>query len=322
MIIIEALAHITTVARFSDPFLKKAGFPDRPELLSDVPHEQLTDFVPGRDKIFEEIINDERQDEESDSDSLSFCGAGQEEDEASEDIKEIEEEQQSEEEQAIMPAKKRFPAHRIPFKQPGQCEVSWEMLDPVFGYVDVEDPDNRRRKTNLSRKAIVLRVDIPAGVAPLSFIPEIAPDGRSVIFDCYLERSRYVPKYTLERDFVNDRGIFVGVQKALQDVWTYVTRKQVDSGEIRNYKRYTITLPEVVEREFRDPYHEWMINEVGKKGIVYEVKKIRSMFYYSFLFTEASKDVTPATAAVNSLLRMGRSDADNEMNAENMAKTN
>ena len=221
-----------------------------------------------------------------------------------------------------MPAKKKFPALSVPFKQAGQCDVSWEILDPVIGYVDVEDPDNRRRKTNVSRKAIVLRVDIPAGVAPLSFVPEISSDGKSVVFDCYLERSRYVPDYTLEDHFVDDRGIFVGVQKALQDVWTYITRKQTDAGEIRNYKRYSILLPETVELEFRDPYHRWVANEVGKKGIVYEVKKIRSMFYYSFLFTEASKNVTPATAAVNSLLRMGQSNEDNDMNAQNMAKTN
>jgi hypothetical protein len=91
-------------------------------------------------------------------------------------------------------------------------------------------------------------------------------------------------------------------------------------GERRDYRRYTVTLPEAVEKEFRSPYDFWEINDIGFKGAMFEVGMIRSMFYYCFFFTAASKDVTPAMTSVHSILRIGHTESNNEMNDTNMAR--
>lgn len=211
------------------------------------------------------------------------------------------------------------------FKEPmmdnKQCPVSWEVLRPTIAYIDIEDPEVREREGFLSRRGIVLRVDIPSGVVPNSFDPVLSDDGRSVEFTCYLERSRYYPKYTLEPNLQRNKAVSVGVQKAMQDQWTFISKKN-EAGEVRDYRKYTIMLPERCEKEFRNPYQNWMKAKIGVKGSRFFVEKIRSMFYYCFFFTEASKDFTPAMEAVDSLLRVDESFNDNPMNATNMARTN
>ena len=144
--------------------MKKAGFPSRPELLSDVPPEQLeTNFVPGTDQLYDNIIQGEREEEDDNdnNDSLSFISAGHQ----SEPEKEEEEE-----ERVTMAPSKKFASSREPNKQPGQCEVSWELLHPIIATVDVEDPSMKRRRGHLTRKGYVIHVDIPAGVVPASFV--------------------------------------------------------------------------------------------------------------------------------------------------------
>lgn len=301
--------------------------------MSDVPPEQQEEgFVPGRDQIFEDVVTGEREEktaeEESlgDDDSLTVVGAGHQEEIEIESDSESEPEPEPKKEQAkekhpTMPAKKKFPALAAPFRQTGQCDMSWELLNPVLAYVDVEDPDCRRRGGFLSRNAIVIRVDVPAGVAPSSFVAELSSDGREIVYDCYMERSRYDHIYTLDDDLVAADAVKIGMQKSLQEQWTYIKKKQTDAGEVRDYRRYTVKLPETCEKDFRNPFCGWEANEYGKKGCMFEVKKIRSMFYYCFLFTVASKEATPAMASVSTLLRKGISNRDNEMNALNMAKT-
>ena len=66
-----------TAARFKEPFLRKAEFASRPETYLDIPKEQRTNFVPGRDQIFEDIIQEEKVEEEdlAGEDLLSFVEA-------------------------------------------------------------------------------------------------------------------------------------------------------------------------------------------------------------------------------------------------------
>jgi hypothetical protein len=186
-------------------------------LLSDVPPDQVEDnFSPGADEVFEEIVDEERkeEDEKKDDDSLTVCEAGQ-------DWEKVEVPEQPE--QATMPAKKKFPAvASAPHKQPGQCNVSWAVLNPTIAYADVEDPEVRRRRGFLSRKGMIIRVDIPSGVVPSSFVPELSPDGRTIVFDCYMERSRYNPQYTMDSNLAGAPGVIVAMQKTLQDNWTHV----------------------------------------------------------------------------------------------------
>ena len=77
--------------------MKKTGFPDRPKILEDVPEEQRTHFIPGRDQIFENIIQEEREfdcNKSESEESLSIYRAGLDE----EDILEQQQEEEEEEE--------------------------------------------------------------------------------------------------------------------------------------------------------------------------------------------------------------------------------
>lgn len=316
------LTHDPLVATFSERFLKKVGFPEKPELFSDVPSVEDSDFVPGQDKLYEEIIEDERE-EAKDSDSLTIVLAGEQSE--SED-KQVEEEEIEEEIQVIMPPRAKFASSKEPNKQPGQCEVSWELLHPVIGLVDVEDPQMRRRRGHITRRGLIIRVDIPAGVVPASFVPEISADGTTVVFSCHMEQSRYVPKYTLGPYLYEyGTGVGLGMQTATQDLWTFIIDKcgrSSDGGEPKDYKRFTLKLPEPCERDLRDPCQDWEINDVGEKGMTVNIESIRSTFYYFGAFTIASKDVTPAIASMNILLRMEDVKSDNPMNSTNLAKRN
>ena len=287
-------------------------------MLSDVPIGHIAeDFVPGTDNVFDTVIQHERDD--SDEDSLTVCDAGHSEKE--EEIEEEEEEVIEDEQELIMPPKTKLPSFKEPQRASTQCDVSWEVLQPSLAYVDVEDPDVRKRAGILSRTGIVLRVDIPSGVAPESFQPEFSADGKSISFSCYMERSRYNPIYTLESNLQQSKPVLVGVQKACQDSWSYICRKNT-TGETRDYRKYTVVLPEACEKEYRNPYKQWRINDVGKTGTRFFVSRIRSMFYYCFFFTEASKDSTPAMAAVDTLLRVDQTHDDNPMNDKNMSMAN
>ena len=225
-----------------------------------------------------------------------------------------------------MPTSKKFAASKEPNKQPGQCEVSWEVLHPVIAVVDVEDPSMKRRRGHLTRKGYIIRVDIPAGVVPASFVPEISADGRTAVFSCHMEQSRYISEYTLGKELHEyGTGVALGMQTATQELWSWIKDKHTRSsvgGDTKDYKRYSVNLPEECERELRDPCREWEINDIGQKGSSVNIDVIRSTFYYFGIFTMASKDVTPAIASMNTLLRMEDVRTDNPMNSTNLARRN
>ena len=87
---------------------------------------------------------------------------------------------------------------------------------------------------------------------------------------------------------------------------------------------YSVILPEPCEKDFWNPFYDWEKNKINKKGVSYAIDKIRSTFYYCFLFTVASssKDITPAMAGENTTLRRKQSSADNAMNAANITRLN
>ena len=325
--------YYTLAVRFSESFKAKAGFPKRPKLLSDVPLEDQGDFVAGRDQIFEEIVKETRKEEDSnsDGDSLTVVEAGIEtEDNSITDGRVDKEEQEAwptEEQDTFeidsMPA--RIPPSKEPGKTAGQCEVSWEVLKPVIALCTVQDPDMLRRNATLPRTGVILRVDIPAGVVLTSFQPEITADGHHVVFTCHMDQSRFDATYTLGRKLGFDK-IKLGMEKALNSSWSFVKDK-CDSaleggGVIRDYKRYVVKLPEKCERDFRDPGRNWDLNYMGVKGCTMNCHNERSLFYYVFLFTEKSKDVTPARASVNNIMHMDQTYDSNPMNATNLARDN
>ena len=211
-----------------------------------------------------------------------------------------------------------------PNKQPGQCEVSWEILHPVVADVDVEDPSMKQRRGHLTRKGYFIRVDIPAGVVPASFVPEISADGRTAVFTCHMEQSQYISEYTLGNDLHQyGTGVLLGMQTATQELWTWIKDKHTRSsvgGDTRDYKRYSLILPEECERELRDPCCDWEINDIGQKGSSVNIDVIRSTFYYFGILTTASKDITLAIASINTLLRMEDVKTDNPMNSTNLAR--
>ena len=304
--------------------MKRAKFPSRPELLSDVPTEQTTDFEPGRDEIFETLIEGERADNDFDPDnnsddgSLTICGAGHREEEES---KESEEEKEIEEE-ITMPPKSRLPSVKEPSKQPSQCEVSWEALRPVIGYVNVEDPSMRQRRASLTRTGLIIRVDIPGGVNPDSFTPIVSSDGKQVVFTCHLDKSRFATRYVMG-ELSQEKTLLVGMELALGKSWTYITKRCQSSGEggePLEYKQYTLTLPEPCETDFRDPQNEWQLKYAGESGCVLECVDARSMFCYIALFTEKSKDITPARASVKRLTYLGKTYEQNPMSSTNLAR--
>ena len=317
---LKRFLSLVSGARFSDSFLKRARFPSRPELLSDVPQEQQTEFVPGRDKLFEKIIEGEREDSDE-SDALSVVEAGHDTE------SESEKEEDPPTPVLIMPPKRMKFQALAPNKQSGQCEVSWEALNPVVAFVDVEDPTMKRRKASQTRKGITVRVDIPCGLVLSSFLPEVSADGTTLLFSAEMEQSRCDPSYTLGSHlFRSGRGIPLAMTKALQEYWTNVIQKckgNADSGaEPKEYKEYSLRLPEPCEREFRDPCNRWEVNDVNSAGSTVKIDSIRSCFYYLSLFTVASKNFTPAMASRKKLLHMEEITYDNPMNSANLAETN
>ena len=95
----------------------------------------------------------------------------------------------------------------------------------------------------------------------------------------------------------------------------------MEGGEIREYKKYTVILPEVCKRAFRDPHQDWKKNLVGVKGCINYCVAARSL-YYILLFTEKSKDFTPVRASVSTIMYMDKTTSENPMNALNMAQMN
>ena len=84
--------------KFSDKFRKKAGFPQRPELVSNI--NNLTDFVPGRVQVFEDIITKEQGgQEQEDNNLLTIIGAGEITDASG--LSATEEEESEEEERSV-----------------------------------------------------------------------------------------------------------------------------------------------------------------------------------------------------------------------------
>ena len=178
-------------ARFSERFKMKVNFPRKSELPSDIPQEeQRLDFILGRDQALEDIIRQERKEEDnSNCNSLAIVEAGILIDSESEEEEEEEETPVKKKEAAMPPSKSRLPIVKVPFKQPGQCKVSWEELKPVIGFVSAKDASMSRRKAYLSRTGLILRVDVPAGLVLVSFDPEVMPCGKQVVFTGYMDRS-------------------------------------------------------------------------------------------------------------------------------------
>ena len=78
-------------------------------------------------------------------------------------------------------------------------------------------------------------MDIPSGVVVDSFNPVISKDGQTITFDCYMEKSRYDPIYTMDPDLI-DTEILVRMQSTLQQNRTSITRKKTDGSEVRDYR--------------------------------------------------------------------------------------
>ena len=164
------------------------------------------------------------EEQDDDNKSLSIYGAGHQD-----FIEEIKEEAKEESPLPIaMPPKKKNYSVRaaVPNKQPGQCDVSWEVLNPVISFVDVEDPSMRRRKASQTRGGITVRVDIPCGIVLASFVPEVSADGWVIIFSAEMEHSRNDPNYTLgHRLWKTGKGVPLAMTKSLQEYWTHVMRR-------------------------------------------------------------------------------------------------
>ena len=67
------------------------------------------------------------------------------------------------------------------------------------------------------------------------------------------------------------------MQKSLQDLWTNIETKccqTKEGGTVKDYKRYTILLPETREGDYRDPMDNWNVNDVGFKGSSNYIPKI------------------------------------------------
>ena len=77
--------------------MKKAGFPDRENLVSDIPKEQLGGFVAGSDSVFDQVVQEERDAEDDDSLTALYQEAGEFEEEEEEE--QFESPQQEEEQQ-------------------------------------------------------------------------------------------------------------------------------------------------------------------------------------------------------------------------------
>lgn len=300
--------------------------------MSDAPDQN--GFVAGRDQAFEDIIIEERQEKEkdtaNDNDSLTITSAGHEESSVIGEAEEIEEEEEEEEPPApkqtfvIMPPNAKLNSIKEPSKHPNQCAVSWEALRPVIGYVNADDPDMKRRNASLTRKAVCVRVDIPAGVNPGSWKAEVSPDGKKIIFSCHLEKSRFSTDYIMNRNLIKKKEIKMAMELALGKSWSYIKQKceqGSDGGDAMEYKRYTLSLPEPCEREFRNVAEDWELFAVGDSGYTMDCVYARSMFFYCFLFTEKSKEITPARASMNKLMYMEQSFDQDPMGATNLART-
>ena len=297
--------------------MKKAGFPERadPEVFSDVVNPP-EGFAPGLDAEYEQAVEEDR--ELGDEDSLTICGAGSDEDSVIEVGSSQEEAEEEEEEEEVQMASA---PSKDPFKQSGQCPVSWDALRPVTFTCTVADPDARRRKGFTTRTGLGIRVDTPAGVVVSNFRGEASKDGCRIIYSARLEQTRFHHESTLGRRLGSNMDVLMAMESALTKQWTYISEvcsKGNGGKEPNDYRTYTIKLPEKCERDFRDPMNRWELCDFGEHGSVTSNAYERSLFYYLFLFTVKSKNVTPARAAANNLLYVDHSySKNNPMNDQN-----
>ena len=180
-----------------------------------------------------------------------------------------------------------------------------------------------RRNAFLSRTGLIVRVDIPAGAVVASFIPEVSPCGKQLIYSYHMDQSRHDPGHTLGPKLCQSHEIVLAMEKSLTQSWSHIKKKcdlTMEGGDVKNYRRHTINLPEQCEKEFRDPLGHWELNIMGYKGSINQCRVTRSVYYYVFLFTEESKNATPARACINNVLHMDEAGDDNPMHAVNLAR--
>ena len=183
--------------RFGQKFLKKAGFPARPDLIGDIEPEVLNGFVPGRDEFFEQAVKEERKEEEkeNDNDSLTVVAQDDEEEEDNNSFiassvvdaqqHEAEQEEQQglnddnninneEEEEQHFEKNMSYNPHNIK----GQCPIAERMLKPEFTIHSVLDPDY---DSPIYRQLLMVRVLIPAGINVDTIEPKVDEKSRKAI---------------------------------------------------------------------------------------------------------------------------------------------
>ena len=302
--------------RFGQKFLKKAGFPARPDLLGDIEPEVLNGFVPGRDEFFEQAVEEERKEEEkekeNDNDSLTVVAQNDEEEEDNNsfiapsvvDAQQHEEEQQGlnddnnnnnqeeeEEEERHFEKNMSYNPHNIK----GQCPIAERMLKPEFTTHSVVDPDY---DNPIYRQLLMIRVLIPAGINVDTIEPKVDEKSRKAIhfkmennrlpFDgktcCGTGLATIQPK--LVADFAaNMQSLYNNRPK---------DKNGVRTGPRGDFESFEIQVPSKIERSFRNPVTAWRKVQSSKTcGIVVNVPGGRVSFFILFAFLE--QNIAPET---------------------------
>ena len=198
--------------------MKKGKFTERPDLVSDIPQEQLNGFIPGRDEIYEEVIREERaeeeeEDEDSNDDSFlttigSQLGDDDEEENTPSPLRPSPPPKPLSTPDSPLPKRhidQAMESVEAAQQQRGQDPIAWVLLNPSIATMNVQDPDYHTHTH--TRQGLIIRTTIPAGFDISSVEVNANSRKKEVAYNMTKITSGYDASYTLGKKLKKVPGV-------------------------------------------------------------------------------------------------------------------
>ena len=285
------LLLLLLAVRFGHPFLKKAGFPDRENLVSDIPKEQLRGFVAGSDSVFDQAVQEERDAKRDAEDDDSLTAFYQEAEEAEEELDEEEEEERFESPQEEEQQEERNDDYYTdlrhfdqiqmdPTSVKGQCPIAEVLFKPAFAFTPVHDNDYSLEHGCVVREMMMTRLKLPAGYNEDVTI-SVQQKGRELHLSISEITSNFQAEIICGRKLNKEQpGLVADLCRVLQQKHRRMVGENSTKGS--KYEHYVIKLPKDVEDQFRTPFDD--CQRVHASCAFYHVKipQTNTIFLYCF----------------------------------------
>jgi len=263
--------------------LKKAGFPDRENLVSDIPKEQLGGFVAGSDSVFDQVVQEERDAEDDDSLTALYQEAGEFEEEEEEEQFESpqqEEEQQQERNDDYYTDVRHFDQVQMdPTSVKGQCPIAEVLFKPAFAFTPIHDNDYSLKNGVVVREMMLTRIKLPAGYN--EDVTVSVHKNRELHLSISEITSNFQAEIICGRKLNKEQpGLVADLCRVLQQKHRHTVGENSTKGS--KFEHYTIKLPKDVEDQFRTPFDE--CQRVHASCAFYHVKipQTNTIFLYCF----------------------------------------